>query len=562
MLPELMGIFGTIVGGLLHGKESQSQTYYSSQGRYSSQTVDWDPSEGATHSRLQATQSLGDQGFRAQNLPREDSRSEGSQGSPTRAQNRFLRKGRSHSNVARNESLGSVQHPTPRGAAPGNLPEWTRTPSTGYPRPPGATGQAQPHIRPNPYSLPNGSFSPDPPTWATRPPEPRSFPVPLRPPMSPNPTDHSAPGPALSVAGSSPGHTPPSGLSAAVAVPKYVNGLCGLRNLGNTCYMSACIQCLLHTDPIVEYFEDGHHARVLRERRRRAPLAEALAEVIASQQRGDRKVLNPSALKGTVAARHPNFAGYQQQDAQEFLRFTLDTLHEELNRVMGTPRYEELKDVPLETDWQASARWWANHRMRNDSFLMDLFCGQLKSHVTCRRCNYLSKAFDPFMDLSLPLKGNSVVDCLTQFMEPEQLQGAERFYCPSCKAQVDSTRKLSVYRWPEVLVLHLKRFSYRGYASKKLNNDVTFNRTLDLSCFADADSKPESLHYRLYAVVHHIGGAGGGHYTAACARQSSDPGSTWYEFDDASVSPLAVPPSQGNTPYILFFTRSQPPRRS
>lgn len=32
-------------------------------------------------------------------------------------------------------------------------------------------------------------------------------------------------------------------------------------------------------------------------------------------------------------------------------------------------------------------------------------------------------------------------------------QGAERFYCPSCKAQVDSTRKLSVYRWPESRVL-------------------------------------------------------------------------------------------------------------
>jgi ubiquitin C-terminal hydrolase len=199
--------------------------------------------------------------------------------------------------------------------------------------------------------------------------------------------------------------------------------------------------------------------------------------------------------------------------------------------------------------------------MRNDSFLMDLFCGQLKSHVTCRRCGYLSKAFDPFMDLSLSLKGDSVEDCLAQFMDPEPLQGAERFFCPSCKCQVDSTRKLSVYRWPEVLVIHLKRFSYLGYASKKLNNDVAFSRSMDLSPFADADSKPEWLHYRLYAVVHHIGGASGGHYTASCTQQSSDPTAAWHCFDDATVQPLPAPPLHGSTPYILFFTRSQPGHR-
>ena len=33
-------------------------------------------------------------------------------------------------------------------------------------------------------------------------------------------------------------------------------------------------------------------------------------------------------LKSTVAAKLPIFAGYNQQDAQEFLRFILDSLHE------------------------------------------------------------------------------------------------------------------------------------------------------------------------------------------------------------------------------------------
>ena len=67
---------------------------------------------------------------------------------------------------------------------------------------------------------------------------------------------------------------------------------------------------------------------------------------------------------------------------------------------------------------------------------------------------------------------------------------------------------------PEVLVFHLKRFSYSRYSKNKLDSFVTFPiHDLDLSKYVKSkDGKPYL--YELYAISNHYGGLGGGHYTA------------------------------------------------
>jgi ubiquitin carboxyl-terminal hydrolase 15 len=77
-------------------------------------------------------------------------------------------------------------------------------------------------------------------------------------------------------------------------------------------------------------------------------------------------------------------------------------------------------------------------------------------------------------------------------------------------------KKLDLWRLPEVLVIHLKRFSYTHFTRNKLETFVDFPISdFDLSPYISDKSKQANIHYRLYAISNHYGNMGGGHYTAS-----------------------------------------------
>ncbi|KAM8758560.1 ubiquitin carboxyl-terminal hydrolase 4 isoform 2-T2 [Rhynchonycteris naso] len=182
-------------------------------------------------------------------------------------------------------------------------------------------------------------------------------------------------------------------------------GLCGLGNLGNTCFMNSALQCLSNTAPLTDYFlRDEYEAEINRDNPlgMKGEIAEAYAELVKQMWSGRDAHVAPRMFKTQVGRFAPQFSGYQQQDSQELLAFLLDGLHEDLNRVKKKP-YLELKDANGRPDAVVAKEAWENHRLRNDSVIVDTFHGLFKSTLVCPECAKVSVTFDPFCYLTLPL---------------------------------------------------------------------------------------------------------------------------------------------------------------
>ncbi|XP_046853466.1 ubiquitin carboxyl-terminal hydrolase 2-like [Xenia sp. Carnegie-2017] len=353
------------------------------------------------------------------------------------------------------------------------------------------------------------------------------------------------------------------------------DGLVGLQNLGNTCFMNSILQCLSHCEPLRDKMLAGTLQHNYRSKMK-GNLYSAFADLIKAMWSRNRlsTTVSPHGFKMQIQRFSPRFVGYEQQDSQEFLRFLLEGLNEDLNQATSSCRRfssnAQSSDLEKLSEKDLSDLMWEHYKSRDNSLVTDLFCGQIKSTLTCSRCNNRSITYDPFWDLSLSIPRTfsskyvdssvSLNDCLILFTKKEDLDGDEKPKCEKCKTRQKCQKQIKIHRFPRILVIHLKRFSGFGFRSK-LQTDVKFPlMNLDMSDFASKYSDEVSskecpkIKYNLFAVSNHSGSAFGGHYTAYCKHPQSK---EWHNFNDTRVSALSSSYVRGPQAYVLFYERSE-----
>ncbi|KAL0105620.1 hypothetical protein PUN28_015844 [Cardiocondyla obscurior] len=333
-------------------------------------------------------------------------------------------------------------------------------------------------------------------------------------------------------------------------------GLNGLRNIGNTCFMNSVIQCLSNTRPLLEYLLNEQYLTDINTTTSsmKGALIKAFSQVIHELwEVGGDHVVNTTALKSQIQRFAPRFMGYSQQDAQEFLRYLLEGLHEDVNRVTTKlpPIHGDIPDSY--TDMQKAVESWKRYIRSEDSTIVDVFVGQLRSSLRCTSCDHVSVTLDPFWDLSLPIPARSgtvkLSQCLEHFTREEVLDGDEKPTCSRCQMRRKCTKSFSIQKFPKILVIHLKRFSPMERFRGKLNVMVDFPLTgLDLSAFA-APRVPGCT-YNLYGVANHSGTTYSGHYTAYCKHPYSG---EWHEYNDSRVSVVPARSVVSSEAYVLFY---------
>lgn len=127
----------------------------------------------------------------------------------------------------------------------------------------------------------------------------------------------------------------------AVALPN--DGVVGLRNLGNTCYMNACLQALASCVPLSSYvlFDESCNADSVIDNDECQPVTRAYRDVLrqlygastnnnaGSSNNSSHVSTAPTSVLEQLVRLKPSFAGMSQQDAMEALRAIIDALNEE-----------------------------------------------------------------------------------------------------------------------------------------------------------------------------------------------------------------------------------------
>lgn len=172
-----------------------------------------------------------------------------------------------------------------------------------------------------------------------------------------------------------------------------------------------------------------------------------------------------------------------------------------------------------------------------ENVLPKLFCGKLRTYISCINVNYESRRIEDFWDVQLNVSGNKgIEDSFKDYIQVETMDGENQYFAGDEFKLQDANKGVIFETFPDVLHLQLKRFQYDidRDAMMKINDRYEFPETFDAAPYLSEDAdRSESWIYQLHGVLVHSGDLNAGHYYAFIKPNKDG---WFYRYDDDKVT--------------------------
>lgn len=335
-------------------------------------------------------------------------------------------------------------------------------------------------------------------------------------------------------------------------------GYTGLANVGNSCYINSCIQCLSHTYNLNDFLDTKTYESKLNDRPESSLLVEW--DSLRIMMWGQNCTIAPHRFINTIqkvanVKGQQLFTGNAQNDVQEFLLFIIECFHNSISRSVDMSVTGDVKNL---TDSMATECYKMMSTIyKNDySEMIKLFYGiQVSTITSIETSESLSIRPEPFFVLSLSLPPQqeiqvTLISCIDEFCKKDRLDGDNAWFNEKTNKKQNVDKGILFWSFPEVLIIHLKRWDYKGKKDQRLVS-VSLDM-IDLSGYVNGYKNSDYV-YELYGICNHHGFVSGGHYTATIKTANGE----WYVFNDASVSKIDIEKIITPSAYCLFFRKKK-----
>ena len=287
--------------------------------------------------------------------------------------------------------------------------------------------------------------------------------------------------------------------------------LCGLNNLGNTCYLNSAIQLLCNCTVLVKLLTSFNF---------KSQKLNVLKKFLNSYKKSN--TISPIEIKNLVAEKDNKFFGNEQHDSHEFLIILLEIIEDELKEEDEI----SISDVSIK------------------KIINVLFSTTVSSIIYCEELDKKSKnrIEENILSVPIPKKENvTIEDCLEKYSEIENLTGDSKWYDEDSKTYLNAYKRLYLKSLPKYLMINLKRFSFFS-SSNKNNTNVIVNEEL----------KIRDTTYKLTGIIVQEGNANFGHYYSIIQNDNK-----WYLCNDSNVSEVKDINSITKKGYVYLFNKQK-----